>query len=1567
MQKTNMSAGMGDPYWYEWLVGGDYALDMLSLDNGIEYVTLQASEFQGLDDVVIGYTSGEICGVQVKHTRENASLTFSDLIYSKPNKISLLKELFEDWKKMWESGRYLKCDAVLLTNRKGGVRKSTIGKKTDSPIVLPALKDFWDNIKRQIKNEKCTNLGDINIDKQWKAAWDIFLNELSDSDDQTKFEFIKSFYIKTNQDDLDGYVDSIKRKLFKYFKADEHQITRFEQQICYAIREWSTTRRHSEKITREDLFEALSLASDNPVGDHNIPACFPFFQSRINFINNLEGILKERIRPIVFLSGNPGSGKTNIVSYMANKSYSIIDLRFHAFKPIQPGDTYLPSDQGISDSKALWGDLLIQLRELLEGRLAEFDVPVSNEILGSFEKMRAEVLRIADLYGRDQNKVVVIAIDGIDHAARAGETNNFLKTLVPPEGVPDNVCFLIVGQPLKYYDLYPDWLSDEKAIIHLEVPDIEKEDIVQLLTEKQIALKNCTNNRIAEIIINSVKGNTLSAVFAVYECTNLTELKDLEERLEKVPFSSGIQAYYEYIWKETKKHIPDKYWYLDIKIATILSMYTKRITTQDVMMIFQKISLPEIVWDRVFKSLFPIVIQDEGGFRVFHNDVRVYLQKYIKREMEDFQESCFEIADFLFSTSGDVKVRHEIGFQLLKYAKRKDLFLQYFTPEYVLDSIYLKRPMQEIVEQLEDTIAVFSYNSSLSQKISFECAIETLSQYQQSLQWQETNHISEIKLPDILPCEKRVPNLVLFTAEEVARMFSQVNWLIDEGEICRAKEIINRWINSATPYAIVSKLAENEGRKIEHDYVNKDEIKDMLEEWGNISYRLNLETISPSEGELEKLISAYWSKGWLKSAQKYYSPQFINKWREQKNVAFVFDIEEMFGFLLEHATVEEILIFVQETKISEFSYMTKVYWVCWAIIHNEGEHCIQVLEEILTNGIEPLEKRQYSREKETVCVCGVIIAFINKVYGNMCIENFDTFVSNLLEKATGHEVKKDEHGYFSANNLILAGILMADIFKRGYETNEDDTYDEEIEIIIETIFDERDGIGCVEIGGIHAKRYLLELLLYLSNDFPKKYEIKVIDMVTECAKITKSLTLIKIWWPYLKSCGKEKELYEIFNKWMDLENGEAWNQELYEVHRTANVLLPLALEMGWDKEVKEIKEVLEGNKVGYVGRKDYSLYKPLEWFETIEKSDLSWQHFGLELLNISDYASRTGDNRAAIRIEGAVAAIVGNKGKNAIDAFIRTINPSSMEEFQIILDAIIESFCNNYISNSDIFLIWKTVVDLLNINHSLPEYDSTNSIKIIYLVDLRIAIDKYFENHPQNDRNSLEIMMKEYSPFEYQIEKGPEVVTFYLPNRWFEQEDINVKADKFKEENETETLQDAFENLREKIEAQEQSRWNMAIGFLDMLDNSSEQKDVLVDEIFNLIMQFRADYAWEYDGIYRLYNKMWPFLRKDQKEQLYESMATNYDYYKDLYDNEILPNLYEFSNDIHRLILCENAEFDNNDRLKILDTLLSMHLNWITASSRRPFYCKYVTIQEEKNATWTDICNVLRELLDGLF
>lgn len=58
----------------------------------------------------------------------------------------------------------------------------------------------------------------------------------------------------------------------------------------------------------------------------------------------------------MFLSGFPGIGKTSIVSTLANHREKVIDLRYHAFRPITPDTTVLPADAGeTTKAEVLWG------------------------------------------------------------------------------------------------------------------------------------------------------------------------------------------------------------------------------------------------------------------------------------------------------------------------------------------------------------------------------------------------------------------------------------------------------------------------------------------------------------------------------------------------------------------------------------------------------------------------------------------------------------------------------------------------------------------------------------------------------------------------------------------------------------------------------------------------------------------------------------------------------------------------------------------------------------------------------------------------------------------------------------------------------------------------------------------------------------------------------------------------------------------------------------------------------------------------------------------------------------
>lgn len=111
---------------------------------------------------------------------------------------------------------------------------------------------------------------------------------------------------------------------------------------------------------------------------------------------------------------------------------------------------------------------------------------------------------------------------------------------------------------------------------------------------------------------------------------------------------------------------------------------------------------------------------------------------------------------------------------------------------------------------------------------------------------------------------------------------------------------------------------------------------------------------------------------------------------------------------------------------------------------------------------------------------------------------------------------------------------------------------------------------------------------------------------------------------------------------------------------------------------------------------------------------------------------------------------------------------------------------------------------------------------------------------------------------------------------------------------------------------------------------------------------------------------MWLLLDSKQKELLFSCLAMHYKQSKNWSDTEIMPNLYQLSDDVHRMILWQLPELNDSEKLVAINTLLSMHMSWITASGKKPFYPKYSVSEEQASITWESICCTLRERLAGI-
>lgn len=1553
---NNLSAGIADPYWYEWSVGLLYALDMIT-DNNIQHVVLQANHLQGLDDVVIVYNDRRADCIQIKHTRENDSLTFSDLIYKTSKKPSLLNTFCKDWGNARNS--YKTSKAILFSNRNIGVKKSFVKDENGVSHERPILEKFWSWLKEQLEIIK--DLSEIKVPEEWATSWDLWLQEMDClANDKLKLEFLRNFDIKTNQADFDAIIDAIGCKLSKIFKVDMRVVTQLDQKLCYALRTWTTNLRKKQEITKEDLFEALSLCSDEIQGEHNLKVCEPFFNSRLEFAQELEQKLANREAPIIFLSGDPGSGKTNVVSHIANKNNSVITLRFHAFKPMVAGDLHISADKGISDPRALWGNFLIILRELFTGKLSKHSVPVSNELLKTIDELTSEVLRLSKILADETGLTTVISIDGIDHAARAGGKNTFLNTLVPPERVPDGVCFLISGQPIHQYDLYPDWLADTDRVLHLNIPEINDSDIKQLICSLNVAIPIEDIDTAVKIISKTVAGNTLSAVFSVYEAFRCHTIDELELALNKTKLSSGIHSYYEYIWKSAKEHIPSKVFYVDTILAGTLSLVNKKVTPQIMTEICGDDNINDMAWQRVMQKLYPIVIKENGQFRVFHNDVRIYLEYYLRKDTEIYNDVSSRLADYFLNKSDDKKSKHELVYRLLEQAKRKHEYIDIFTQKYVIEAIQIKRPMGEITEQLDLTLQCSVELDDFKKMLSFSCAVATLYQYRQSLQWSDQVHEAEYELPVALQSEKKVLNKAFFTDEILLGMLGDVKTLIDCNEYERAKNVISRWFENLSPEEIVEILKTNKSGDANEENDLNDEIKLILKTWGMCSQYVNIDfdfvVEEDTEIENRKIARAFFAKGWLEEGENFLEPERINNTLGALEYYFTEDFERYFNILVNNDKFDQIEELMSLGECDKFSNTTKIQFVIRCILNQKLELCKKWKDEILNNKFKYVNKKQYDVQNNAFPIY-IQIALILSYFGR----KISDFKKECLEEFKGDKFTPVKRGYYSANNLLVSSSFFGFLCKSVFDGKTESISLIDFEAFINQLFDRKEPIGNYEVGGLQIEQFLLRETIEIVKRLDVSYQNLLKNVIIYNVKDYETIRHLDICWNYLRNNNQEAILLELFDYWMN-ETGLLWQQELSEIIDIGENFISKAEDIGWSEKAKNARKLLESKLVGYVGRKEYSLFSPLKWYEELDVEHVNyWETLGLQMLNISQYASDTGDNRASVYINAAVSVSAGKQGPKALWEFANTKETWDTNWLQTIFDGVIACLEKDNFTESELLSIWRISSEVFFVQQKTMPYDSANELRKIYIADIKEAI--LFAGK-RLGFNKIEDKMQQIAATEFIQNRKPDVHSNYrIPERWFEGEEIRQEILGFMNEIENYTCSEVFNLLKWKFfNDRANFRWDFIVEFIKKIKRTSSESVVdYTVAIIGMLMQRNDAYSWEWDGANRLFDILFPYLNEDQIRIVFNDIVQKY-LEKNIYSDE--SKLFGLNNDLDSFTFCYYSRLSENEKKQGLEILLSMHSNWMTGYGSIVIpTCYKNSLKANAPFSWENFCMELRNKL----
>lgn len=1333
--------GMGDPYWYEWSVGLNYIIEMLNPDNEIKYVELQADVSLGLDDVVVTYENGKKIFIQVKHTRVDDTLTFGDLVTKNDsNRRSLLQELAIGWNKEKENCIY--PIVRLFTNRIAGKKISPT--KTNPSFRRPSLSQFIPELQAQV--DAANSFEDIQF-PEFEKAWEEWCRQLESLEsDSDRLSFLRSLEIDTGNSDLSKLRDELIQKLKTVFQTNNSIADSLLMKLDHALRIWSTSDRVSPRIDKEEVYNQLSIIQEYISYNQDLVPSEPFFPSRETLVVSLEKELCSNQHKIIFLSGIPGTGKTNIISKLSAKKESKIDIRYYAYEPINPEKEYFTGDVSRRvDKDYFWNELFNQLRKKLKGQLYKYRVPVVNELM-TLEEKRKRFFEIASMYANDRGKDFIVAIDGIDHAARATNIENtFLPTLPNPEYIPSKVKLIIAGQPKSDYRYYPDWLiSDNTNVVEINVPALLIEDIQSLVDVRFEGKSIDYRKQLSELISRYAEGNTLAAIFAVYEAIKEPTLYDLEKNLKERKLSGNIHEYYRTIWDNAIQRI--KTLFVDYKVAGVFAFLNEPVNEKKLCCIYQNEHLSESDWRNVLKNLQPLLFVEAGNFTILHNDIRVFLSNIIGQDQDHVQEVYSNLVDYYISLPEKNVAYYRDVLRFMKASGRLNEFEKVLSPEFIIAAYVHGVEIDEIsgiaLDIIKEVKAELPINWDYMRSLAF--GYMTINQIKKSqdeidsYSFRENNHTIPIH-----PYECYVEDRLSWNNLLIAEVLSLNEKLNEAGQFERANGLFKRWF---------SDLNTSELYKI----IKSDEDKEFLSPSTQIIARQLGAGICRSgkydmfEGTKElaenhSIFVAYMMDSALETIIKENSGELLEKALSQLPIFYPDSLLDSILVMLSDNRLDDI--YTMANSLNErlnknpvgvllATFMKIVSLKVGFSIENKNE---------IWKLIEPIKFNvDYEKENKYYSIYALVAGFLQS-------KPSSTIAQEIVEKY----IEKNQHRdgtcwriYF--NNVCLIGHWLS----QRQKNERIEISPKSLKSLMSALFlsKMKSRLDYYEICKLRSE--VLRAYIYLSRTEDDQICSVVDDICQKAFEDNPADYYLEPGFYFYRNNSLRQKQW--FDDWLGVQ-GRVWNLSIGDRNSIINKFIRVVMLYDSNKNI-DTTEVIEKAKwsvVGFGSHKEYICDYLFDWYNLfVEKHGTVDPDISKQVKRVSDLIEEVGDNRIEFNLNCKVFGDLFSCGFQIIKEAFQNNHflSQGLESPGYLVDGLIGYLKDGNYTQETLLKIWAIGIAVLDWK------DDENHATIH---SLQKAIELCAERSGIQD---IRVSLSKYGPA--YIDLIPDPMRFIIPERW---------------------------------------------------------------------------------------------------------------------------------------------------------------------------------------------------------
>ncbi len=1228
-EQKETTSGIGDPYFYEWSIGQYYLLEML-VDSNIEGVILQTSEKQleGVDDVVIKYNDSNDLYVQVKHTRIEDNLTFSYLF---PN--GLIRRFAE----IYSENQFEDSKIILSTNR---------NISTYSTKEKISLNEFLNDLFKAINKFKTIkDLNDFfktNNKKDLEDKWKLLRDELFDvfKDTDKILNFLTNLVIQ-KEVGLNELKEKLIKKIAKTFSVKSEVANNILSKLDSKLREWVTTIRKEEIITREDVLSSIAEL-DIQVGEHFIEPPVNFFNSRNQTINSIKKALQEENTKIVFLTGQAGIGKTTIISKLKYDNY--ISFRYYAYKPITPHQPFIPSDYDkLVDERTLWNDLLIQIREKyrVKNLIAEYNVPVINNLLTTIQ-LREQVLRLSSILSTIENRNVIIVIDGIDHAARAGIEKGFVNKLIPPDCVPTGVKFIVSGQPSENYSEYPNWLKNNHSMVQrIDIKNLDISDI-SILTN---SLSEKYNLDILNRIIHQyTEGNTLSVIFAVEEAKLVSDIIEFEKRLKERELSIGLDNYYHNIWTYALHEYKANENISNI-LSIIFSQTEDKISSELLNNIFNEYE--KEIWNSIFYKLKPIINYDNGYYLRF-NDIRIFLSNNFIKNTPEYYEILGKLVDYYIETKDIYLTKQKYLLDFMKILNRESEFPALLTTEFVINSYNINLPISHLLNLLNEAIKIAINNQDFEKIIDlqvFSTSLDLLNRHNEF--YEEEKDKNKYKLNSnyshILKSELLEISLDI---ESINTVVQDINDLITAEKYNRAKLLFNKWFSKDFLMQVLY-LTEKAIQSDEHKASY--EIAPILDKFGKILFQLNINyKIDIHEDYKMSLIYMYTS--YLKECD-----------------VLINDVTS-FKAKLDNIPFADIKAYL---KLIRVAFKDEKVEVCKTIL-------------------DRLANKKFSITSSTLIFLSIILDYQREYYFETISEDFNdfgdysyphemeiSFISGYCDK----DLTNKKYHHNDSELILINGFKKLGLsFKTDFKDLTILDINEALSICI---------LNIASNAIFKGDKLYLRLIVSFFEKFPAQVQSFIINEFSESLNqenyFPRNFEIIS---QFLIKIGEVSNLKLMYKKLFS-QDSFLFEYDLRDRNIIINRFFDSSQIIFTKNEIQFGKGFLKEFPIGYTNHKEYSLNSLGEIYSILcNFNKTNWKKYSSRLFSLNSNVSEISDNRLSSLINRRIFKSVIKDNFSQLFYFVQIDKFFFLKHRYELLDSINELIEENFFSRDEINSLW---------------------------------------------------------------------------------------------------------------------------------------------------------------------------------------------------------------------------------------------------------------------------------------